>query len=72
MTLSIAVFVAVSRTAEIVTEVVVATVVVVIVKLAEVAPAGTVTLGGTEATPEFEERDMVVPPAGAAPLRFTR
>jgi hypothetical protein len=46
--------------------------VVVIVNFTNVAPAGTVTVAGTEAAVEFEESDIVMPPAGAAALIFTR
>jgi len=45
---------------------------VVIVKLAEVAPAGTVTEAGTVAAAGTElVRDTTSPPGGAAPLSVT-
>ena len=44
---------------------------VVMVKLALVAPAATVTLAGTLATAWSSERATAHPPAGAAPLRVT-
>ena len=37
----------------------------VMVKVAEVAPAATVTVGGTEAKLEFDESAISAPPAGA-------
>jgi hypothetical protein len=41
-------------------------------KLALLAPAGTVTLAGTAATPVLLlERETTAPPAGAGPLRVT-
>ncbi len=53
----------------IVTEVVADTAVVVTVKVAEVAPAGTVTEAGTVADVEFDETPTGEPPVGAADLR---
>jgi hypothetical protein len=44
---------------------------VVRVKVALVAPAGTLTLAGTVIAVEFSERVIVAPPAGAAVLRVT-
>ena len=41
------------------------------VKLALVAPAGTVTLEGTPAAPLLLERRTWAPPAGAAPVNVT-
>jgi len=58
--------------AEMVTEVVAATAVVVIVNAGEeVAPAATVTVGGTLALGPLLDRVTVMPPAGAAPFRLT-
>ena len=48
-----------------------ATDVVVIVKVALVAPAGTVTLAGTVVVLELAESDTDAPPAGAAALNVT-
>ena len=49
-----------------------ATALVVIVKVALEAPAGTVTLAGTAATPALlVESETTTPPVGAGPLRFT-
>ena len=48
-----------------------ATDVVVIVKVALVAPAGTVTLAGTVVALELAESDTDAPPAGAAALNVT-
>lgn len=56
---------------EMLTAVVLETVVVVIVKVLLVAPAGTVTLGGTVAAAELSESVTTAPPEGAAPLRVT-
>ena len=48
------------------------TALVVTMKLALLAPAGTVTLAGTAATPVLLlERETTAPPVGAAPLRLT-
>ena len=44
---------------------------VVIVNVALVAPAGTVTLAGTVAALELSESDTAAPPAGAAALNDT-
>jgi len=41
------------------------------VKVALVAPAGTVTLEGTLAAPLLLERKTCAPPAGAGPVRVT-
>jgi hypothetical protein len=55
-----------------VTEVVAVTVVLLTVNVALVAPAGTVTLAGTVATPvSLLERDTVAPPLGAVALSIT-
>ena len=55
-----------------VTEVEVATAVVVTVKVAEVAPPGTITLAGTVATDVLLlERVTTAPPPGAGPLKVT-
>ena len=40
-------------------------------KLAEVAPAATVTLAGTVALGLFEDRKIILPPGPAGPLRLT-
>jgi hypothetical protein len=57
--------------AEIVAEVEIRTKDVLIVKVALVAPAGTVTLDGTLAAPSSLERKTRAPPAGAGPVRVT-
>jgi hypothetical protein len=60
------------KTAEIVTDVAVATALVCIVRAALVAPAGTVTLDGTVATPVLLlERATTAPPLGAGPFNVT-
>jgi len=50
---------------------VIRTIEVVTVKVALVAPAGTVTLGGTRAEPLLLESKMSAPSGGAGPLRVT-
>lgn len=55
----------------IVTEVDAVTLLVVTVKVALVAPEGTVTLPGTVAALELSESDTTAPPLGAAALRVT-
>ena len=67
-TVSAAVLVTPTKTAEMVAEVEAVTEVVVTVKLALVAPAGTVTLVAVAAV-ELLESDMNAPPAGAALVR---
>ena len=42
---------------------------VVIVKVAEVAPVGTVTDGATTALAVLDDKLMTVPPVGAGPLK---
>jgi hypothetical protein len=54
-----------------VTEAVVVTAVVAIVKLAVVAPPGTVTLDGDEAAVELSDKETTRPPPGAAALNVT-
>lgn len=70
-TVSVAVRVTPAYTAEIVAVVVDVTVVVVIVKLTLVDPAGTVTLAGVDAADELSESETVAPPLGAAALKVT-
>jgi hypothetical protein len=65
------VFVTPPATALIVATVAVDTAVVVTVKVAVVAPALTVTLGGRLADGLLLERATAIPPAGAAPVRVT-
>jgi hypothetical protein len=57
--------------AEIVAEVVMRTIEVLTVKVALVAPAGTITLEGTLAAPLLLESATCAPPAGAGPLSVT-
>jgi hypothetical protein len=57
--------------AEIVAEVEMRTKDVLTVKVALVAPAGTITLEGTLAAPSLLERRTWAPPAGAGPVRVT-
>ena len=66
-----AVLVTPAKTAEMVAEVDVMTVLVVTVKLALVAPAKTVTLAGTVAETESSESVTTTPPLGAAALKVT-
>jgi hypothetical protein len=47
------------------------TALVVTLKLALLAPAGTVILAGTVVAPELSERDTTAPPLGAALLKVT-
>ena len=54
-----------------VADVAAATALVVTWKVADVMPAGTVTLAGTAADALFSESETAAPPAGAAPLRVT-
>ena len=71
LTVSAAVRVTPPKTAEIVAVVAVVTDVVVTVKFALVAPAGTVTLAGTLVAAEFSDRETTAPPPAAAALRVT-
>jgi hypothetical protein len=57
--------------AEIVAEVGMRTADVLILKVALLAPAGTVTLEGTLAAPLLPESMTCAPPAGAGPLKVT-
>ena len=59
------------RVAEMVADVETRTIDVRTVKDALVAPAGTITLEGTLAAPLLLESVMVIPPAGAGPVRVT-
>ena len=70
-TASAAVRVTPAKTAATVAEVEAVTEVVVTVKFALVAPAGTVTLAGTAVAPELSESDTTAPPLGAAALKVT-
>jgi hypothetical protein len=71
LTVKAAVLVIPSRTAERVRVAVLATAVVLILKLAVVAPAATLTFAGTVAAALSLERAAIRPPAGAAPVRVT-
>ena len=68
-TVSAAVLVTPTKTAEMVAEVEAVTEVVVTAKLALLAPAGTVTLAGTVAAVTLLESDTTAPPVGAALVR---
>ena len=46
-----------------------ATALVVMVKVALVCPAGIVTVAGTDASGEFDDSVMTIPPAGAGPFK---
>ena len=46
-----------------------ATALVVMVKVALVCPAGMVTVAGTDASGEFDDSVMTIPPAGAGPFK---
>jgi hypothetical protein len=71
VTVSEAVRVTPANSAEIGTTVEDVTVVVVTVKLALVAPPGTLMLDGTFAAVELSESDITAPPEGAAALKVT-
>ena len=71
VTVSVAVLVVPPYTAERVAEVEAETVLVVMVNVALVAPAATVTLDGTVAAVELSDRFTTAPPLGAAALSVT-
>jgi hypothetical protein len=71
LTVSVTVLDVPPNEAVIVDEVVAVTVLVVTVKLALVAPDGTVTLAGTPVAVELSDNDTVAPPLGAAALNVT-
>jgi len=71
VTVSVAVRVTPPNTVEIVAVVDALMAVVVMVKLALLEPAGTVTLAGTAVALESSESDTTVPPDGAGALRVT-
>jgi hypothetical protein len=71
LTVKVAVFVVAPRLAVMVTAVEAVIGVVLTTNVADVAPANTVTLTGTVAMGLLSVNVTIVPPAGAAPLRFT-
>lgn len=71
VTVSVVVLLVLPCTAEMVTAVEVETAVVVTAKFADVAPAGTVTVAGTNALALLEERFITEPPDGAPVNRVT-
>jgi hypothetical protein len=70
-TVNVAVLATPLKAAEMVAAVEALTVVVAIVKLALVEPAGTVTLAGTLVALEFSDSETAAPPLGAAALSVT-
>jgi hypothetical protein len=71
LTVSVAVLVTPPSIAEMAAAVAAVTGLVVTVKLALLAPAGTVTLAGTAAAVELSESATTAPPAGAGPVNVT-